>query len=270
MPIRKSKPTSPGRRFATFQLREELTADRAAQAADRGQAASPAGATRTAAITSRHRGGGAKRRYRRIDFKRRKDGVPAKVATIEYDPNRTCYIALLHYADGAQELHPRPAGPAARRSGRVRRARRHPARATRCRCARSRPGRSSTTSSWSPARAAAWAAPPAPAIQVAAKEGADGHPAPALVGDADGARGLPRHRRRALQRRAPEREARQGGPRAPQGTPPADPRRGDEPGRPPARRRRGPPHARRPSRDAVGQADARATAPARRASAPTR
>jgi large subunit ribosomal protein L2 len=50
--------------------------------------------------TSRHRGGGAKRLYRRIDFKRRKDGVPAKVAQIEYDPNRSAYIALLHYADG--------------------------------------------------------------------------------------------------------------------------------------------------------------------------
>ena len=51
-------------------------------------------------MTSRHRGGGAQRKYRRIDFKRLKDGVPAKVATVEYDPNRTAYIALLHYADG--------------------------------------------------------------------------------------------------------------------------------------------------------------------------
>ena len=51
-------------------------------------------------ITARHRGGGAKRKYRQIDFKRTKDGVPARVATIEYDPNRTTYIALLHYADG--------------------------------------------------------------------------------------------------------------------------------------------------------------------------
>ncbi len=50
--------------------------------------------------TARHRGGGAKRLYRRIDFKRRKDGVPAKVAAIEYDPNRSAYIALLHYSDG--------------------------------------------------------------------------------------------------------------------------------------------------------------------------
>src|SRR5213076_613371 len=52
--------------------------------------------------TSRHRGGGAKRLYRKIDFRRRKDGVPAKVASIEYDPNRSAYIALLHYADGAK------------------------------------------------------------------------------------------------------------------------------------------------------------------------
>jgi large subunit ribosomal protein L2 len=61
-------------------------------------------------ITSRHRGGGAKRRYRKIDFKRRKDGVPAKVATIEYDPNRTTYIALLHYADGAKSYILAPQG----------------------------------------------------------------------------------------------------------------------------------------------------------------
>ena len=61
-------------------------------------------------ITSRHRGGGAKRRYRRIDFKRRKDGVPARVATIEYDPNRTCYIALLDYADGEKRYILAPQG----------------------------------------------------------------------------------------------------------------------------------------------------------------
>jgi large subunit ribosomal protein L2 len=61
-------------------------------------------------VTARHRGGGAKRRYREIDFKRRKDGVPAKVATIEYDPNRTCYIALLHYVDGAKSYILAPQG----------------------------------------------------------------------------------------------------------------------------------------------------------------
>ena len=61
-------------------------------------------------VTSRHRGGGAKRRYRKIDFKRLKDGVPAKVATIEYDPNRNCYIALIHYADGKKRYILAPAG----------------------------------------------------------------------------------------------------------------------------------------------------------------
>jgi len=60
--------------------------------------------------TSRHRGGGAKRLYRKIDFKRRKDGVPAKVAHIEYDPNRTAYIALLHYADGEKRYILAPQG----------------------------------------------------------------------------------------------------------------------------------------------------------------
>jgi large subunit ribosomal protein L2 len=88
MPIRKSKPTSPGRRFATFQLRDELSAERPHKPLTKGKSKS-GGRNSGGRITSRHRGGGAKRRYRRIDFKRRKDGVPAKVSTIEYDPNRT-------------------------------------------------------------------------------------------------------------------------------------------------------------------------------------
>jgi large subunit ribosomal protein L2 len=61
-------------------------------------------------VTARHRGGGAKRKYREIDFKRRNDGIPAKVATIEYDPNRTCYIALLHYANGSKSYILAPQG----------------------------------------------------------------------------------------------------------------------------------------------------------------
>jgi large subunit ribosomal protein L2 len=99
MANRKTKPTSPGRRFATFPLREQLTTTEPEKALTEGIAKS-GGRNVKGRITSRHRGGGAKRRYRRIDFKRLKDGVPAKVATIEYDPNRSCYIALLHYADG--------------------------------------------------------------------------------------------------------------------------------------------------------------------------
>lgn len=99
MATRKTKPTSPGRRFGTYQLREEVTASRPQKGLTRGLKKS-GGRNAAGRITSRHRGGGAKRRYRRIDFKRTKDGVPAKVATIEYDPNRSAYIALLHYADG--------------------------------------------------------------------------------------------------------------------------------------------------------------------------
>src|SRR4249919_2981989 len=109
MPIRKSKPTSPGRRFATYQLRDELTVEQPHKPLTEGKGRS-GGRNSRGRITSRHRGGGAKRRYREIDFKRRKDGIPAKVATIEYDPNRTCYIALLHYVDGAKSYILAPQG----------------------------------------------------------------------------------------------------------------------------------------------------------------
>jgi large subunit ribosomal protein L2 len=107
--MRKTKPTSPGRRFATYQKREELTGDRPNKKLTKGKTSS-GGRNSRGRVTARHRGGGAKRRYRAIDFKRRKDGVPAKVATIEYDPNRTTYIALLHYADGAKAYILAPQG----------------------------------------------------------------------------------------------------------------------------------------------------------------
>jgi large subunit ribosomal protein L2 len=99
MAMRKTKPTSPGRRFATYQAREEVTTDRPHKPLTKGKKSS-GGRNSRGRVTARHRGGGAKRKYRAIDFKRTKDGIPAKVATIEYDPNRTTYIALLHYADG--------------------------------------------------------------------------------------------------------------------------------------------------------------------------
>ena len=101
MAIRKTKPTSPGRRFATYQVREQITATEPERRLTEGLTKS-GGRNSNGRITSRHRGGGAKRRYRLIDFKRLKDGIPAKVATIEYDPNRTSYIALLNYADGVK------------------------------------------------------------------------------------------------------------------------------------------------------------------------
>jgi large subunit ribosomal protein L2 len=109
MAMRKTKPTSPGRRFATYQIREDVTTDRPEKSLTTG-AAKSGGRNAHGRVTSRHRGGGAKRRYRKIDFKRRKDGVPAKVATIEYDPNRTTYIALLHYADGEKRYILAPQG----------------------------------------------------------------------------------------------------------------------------------------------------------------
>jgi large subunit ribosomal protein L2 len=109
MAIRKTKPTSPGRRFATYQLREEVTETKPNKRLTKGGSKS-GGRNAYGRVTARHRGGGAKRRYRQIDFKRTKDGVPAKVATIEYDPNRTSYIALLHYADGEKRYILAPAG----------------------------------------------------------------------------------------------------------------------------------------------------------------
>src|SRR2546421_9461865 len=98
MAIRKPKPTSPGRRFATYPDFAEVTRDEPEKALTEGLSKS-GGRNSKGRKTSRHRGGGAKRLYRKIDFKRRKDGIPAKVAAIEYDPNRSAYIALLHYAD---------------------------------------------------------------------------------------------------------------------------------------------------------------------------
>src|SRR5438132_11658409 len=99
MPIRKPKPTSPGRRFVTYPDFAEITRSEPEKSLTEGLKKS-GGRNAHGRKTSRHRGGGAKRLYRTIDFKRRKDGVPAKVAHIEYDPNRSAYIALLHYADG--------------------------------------------------------------------------------------------------------------------------------------------------------------------------
>ena len=101
MPIRKPKPTSPGRRFVTYPDFAEITKTQPEKSLTEGLKKS-GGRNANGRKTARHRGGGAKRLYRIVDFKRRKDGVPARVAAIEYDPNRTAYIALLHYADGAK------------------------------------------------------------------------------------------------------------------------------------------------------------------------
>jgi large subunit ribosomal protein L2 len=108
MPIRKPKPTSPGRRFVTYPDFAEITRSEPEKSLTRGLTKS-GGRNSYGRKTSRHRGGGAKRAYRVIDFKRRKDGVPARVAQIEYDPNRSAHIALLHYADGEKRYILAPA-----------------------------------------------------------------------------------------------------------------------------------------------------------------
>jgi large subunit ribosomal protein L2 len=99
--IKRHKPTTPGRRFATWSDKPELTKRQNEPEKNLVEGLKKSGGRNSKGrVTSRHRGGGAKRRYRKIDFKRSKDGVPAKVAAIEYDPNRSAHIALLHYADG--------------------------------------------------------------------------------------------------------------------------------------------------------------------------
>ena len=101
MALKKFKPTSPGRRFMTVSGFEEVTKSKPEKSLT-GSVKKKGGRNNKGRITTRHKGGGHKRRYREIDFKRTKDGVPAKVAAIEYDPNRSANIALLHYADGAK------------------------------------------------------------------------------------------------------------------------------------------------------------------------
>jgi large subunit ribosomal protein L2 len=101
MALRKFKPTSPGRRFMTVSTFEEITKTEPEKSLTE-PVVKKGGRNVYGRITTRHQGGGHKRRYRVIDFKRVKDGVPAKVAAIEYDPNRSARIALLHYADGAK------------------------------------------------------------------------------------------------------------------------------------------------------------------------
>jgi large subunit ribosomal protein L2 len=98
--IRKHKPVTPGRRFATWSDRPELSKGNEPEKSLTEGLSKSGGRNSRGRVTSRHRGGGAKRKYRRIDFKRTKDGVPGVVAAIEYDPNRSAHIALLHYADG--------------------------------------------------------------------------------------------------------------------------------------------------------------------------
>ena len=224
MAIRKTKPTSPGRRFATYQVREQITATEPERKLTEGLNKT-GGRNVNGRITSRHRGGGAKRRYRRIDFKRIKDGIPAKVATIEYDPNRSSYIALLHYADGFKSYI---LAPSQINVGDI---------------VQSGPG-----SDIRPGNCLALGEMPVGTIV---------HNVEMKAGQGGKLGRVPRHDRDDLQLRTPERQYRQGRTQPAQGQASAVARHRNEPGRPPARRWRGPQDSGWTPGDPLGQADSR-------------
>ena len=224
MPIRKPKPTSPGMRFVSYPDFAEVTQVQAGE--DRWSKASrrAAGATRTAARPRATAAAAPSAPTGAIDFKRRKDGVPAKVAAIEYDPNRSAYIALLHYVDGEKRYILAPqrltvgmtvaSGDGADIAvGNCMELARMPV-GTVVHNIELQPGRGGQM-----ARSAGASRP-------ADGQGRrHGDAAPALRRDAHGARRVPRDGRHDRQRRAPEREGRQGRAQAPHGRAPADARR---------------------------------------------
>src|ERR1700719_3163250 len=109
MPMKSYNPTTPSRRFITVVSREEITKQHPEKSLVAGKKRT-GGRNSEGLISSRFRGGGAKKAYRVIDFKRDKIGIPAKVASIEYDPNRSARIALLNYADGEKRYIIAPDG----------------------------------------------------------------------------------------------------------------------------------------------------------------
>lgn len=109
MPVKKYKPTSPGRRFMATPSFDEITATEPEKSLLQ-PLKNNAGRNNQGRITTRHRGGDGRRQYRRIDFRRDKEGVPGRVATIEYDPNRSARIALIHYRDGEKRYILAPLG----------------------------------------------------------------------------------------------------------------------------------------------------------------
>ena len=259
MPVKKYKPTSPGRRQMATSSFEEIT-----RATPEKSLLEPlhrkGGRNANGRITTRHQGGGHKRRYRRIDFKRLKDGVPAKVASIEYDPNRSARIALLHYADGAKAYILAPAGlrvGATIQSGPgvdIRPGNALPLgdipTGTNVHAVELRPGQGAKL-----ARSAG------SGVQLVAKDAPYAGPPPALGRDAPRPADLPRDRRAGRELRPRQRVGREGRPES-LARPPADrPRHRDEPGRPPARRGRGQVEGPPPG-DPVGRPDDREADPA--------
>ena len=228
MAIKKHKPTSPGRRFATYSDHAEVTKKEPEKSLTEGLKKS-GGRNAHGRVTSRHRGGGAKRKYRRIDFKRRKDGVPATVAAIEYDPNRTAYIALIHYADGEKSYI---LAPARLRVGAVVESG-EKADITIGNClplANIPTGTTVHNVELSAGRGGQMGRSAGTSIQVVAKEG-DYATLRLPSGEMRMVRDrVPRHGRRHRQQRASEHRPRQGGSLTSQGPAPADARHRDEPG----------------------------------------
>ena len=251
MAVRKYKPTTPGRRGASVSSFEEITRakpEKSLVAKGRNRA----GRNSQGRITTRHQGGGNKRRYRVIDFRRNKDGVPAKVAHIEYDPNRTARIALLHYADGEKRYILAPNGlrsatgsmsgeGADIRPGNALPLRNIPV------------GTTVHAVELKPGAGARMARSAGTSIQVMAKEGRYATLRLPSGRDAPGPGDLQGNGRRGRQRRARADPARQGGPQPVEAQAPVGPRCRDEPGRPPARRRRGQELGRPPPHEPVGQ-----------------
>ena len=193
MAVRKYKPTTPARRGMSVSDFATVTTDKPLKALAKPNP-KKAGRNAHGRITTRHQGGGHKQKYRVIDFRREKDGVPAKVAEIEYDPNRSARIARLHYLDGEKRYILAPAGvnvgdvlesgeKADIRPGNALPLRNIPV------------GTGCTRSSCAPAAAPRWAAPRASKVQLLGEGGQDGRAAAALRRDPAGAGGLPRHRR---------------------------------------------------------------------------
>ena len=200
MAIRSRKPTSPARRFQTSSDFSEVTKSTPEKSL---LAPKPktGGRNSYGRKTSRHRGGGHKQRYRIVDFKRVKDGVTAKVAAIEYDPNRTCRIALLHYADGEKAYILAPTGLQRRRPRRERPGRRHQARQRPA--AALHPGRHRRPQRRAAPRPGRQDRPFGRHRRAAGRQGRRlRHPAHAVHRDAPRADRLPGHRRRGRQQRA--------------------------------------------------------------------
>ena len=255
MAIRRYKPTSPGRRFMSVSTFEEVTKDRPEKSLTE-KLTKKGGRNNNGRITTRHQGGGHKRRYRIVDFKRLKDGVPAKVAAIEYDPNRSARIALLHYADGAKSYIIAPArlavgatvesGPGADiKPGNA------------LPLANIPTGTMVHAVELKPGQGAKMARSAGASVQLVAKD-APVRRAPAPVRRAPPrAANLSRDGRAGRQRRPRERHGRQGRTLPLEGEAAGGARLRDEPGRPPARWRRGQVEGRPSPRHPVGRAHAR-------------